>query len=145
MSPHDHEASLFAKSPIATAVTVGLLSLAPHLFLSREASLGFSAVLLGVIAGVYFGFAVMRGSSRDQLVELGVASGFGLAALLGLLVDPWFLPSAYVAHGLWDAAHHSRANLRLVAIPQWYPSWCAVIDFLIAAGLIAIWRATGLL
>ena len=76
MSLHDHEASLFAKSPIVTAVAVGLLSLAPHLFLSREASLGFSAVLLGVIAGVYFGFAVMRGSPRDQLVELGVASGF---------------------------------------------------------------------
>lgn len=145
MSSHHHDASVFAKSPITTSVALGLLSVAPHPFLPREASLGYSAVLLGIIAGVYFGFAVARGSFRDQLVELGVASGFGLAALLGLIVDPWFLPAAYAAHGLWDAAHHSRANLRLVAIPQWYPPWCAMIDVVIAAGLVAVWRATGVL
>jgi hypothetical protein len=33
----------------------------------------------------------------------------------------------------------------LVAIPQWYVPWCAVIDVIIGAGLIAMWNANGIL
>lgn len=145
MTTIKNESSAFAGSPIISAIGLGAVSVAPHFFLPQAASFGFAAVLLGVIAGVYFGFAVMGGSLREQLTELGVAVGFGLAALFGLMLNPWFLPAAYASHGLWDIAHHNRAQLRLVAIPQWYVSFCAIIDLLIAAGLIAIWRHTGAL
>jgi hypothetical protein len=134
-----------AMSPAATAVALSVASIAPHLFLPRAASLGFAAVLLSLIAGVYFGFAVMKGALRDQLVELSVSCLFALAALLGLTISPIFLPAAYVAHALWDFAHHNRSNLRLVAVPQWYVPWCASIDIIIAAGLCLIWLHTGVL
>ncbi|MGH8509705.1 MAG: DUF6010 family protein [Gammaproteobacteria bacterium] len=124
---------------------VGVISLAPHLFLSPEMSLGFAGVLLGVIAGVYFGFAVVRGSNREQLIEFNVASGFGIAALLGLGVSPWFLALGYLAHGLWDLAHHNSAKLGLVSIPQWYVPWCVIIDFIVGLGLILIWRSKGII
>lgn len=135
----------WATSPSATAVALSIVSIVPHLFLPRAASLGFAAVLLGVIAGVYFGFAVMKGALRDQLVELSVSCLFALAALLGLTMSPIILPVAYAAHALWDFAHHNRSNLRLVAVPQWYVPWCASIDILIAAGLCLIWLHTGIL
>jgi hypothetical protein len=143
---HAHgSASIFARRPIVTAIAVGVGSLAPHFFLPAQASLGFAAVLIGLIAGIYFGFAVMNGSARDQFVEFSVAGLFAIAAIFGLLLWPILLPVAYLGHGLWDLAHHNKARLSLVAIPQWYVPWCAVIDVIIGLGLIAIWTAHGIL
>jgi hypothetical protein len=35
--------------------------------------------------------------------------------------------------------------LSLVAIPQWYVPWCIVIDVIVGAGLIVIWKIDGIL
>ena len=143
---HAHgNASLFARRPILTAVAVGIGSLAPHFFLPAQASLSFAAVLIALIAGIYFGFAVMNGSARDQFVEFNVSGLFTVAALFGLLLWPILLPLAYFGHAMWDLAHHNKLRLSLVAIPQWYVPWCVVIDLIIGAGLIAIWSAHGIL
>jgi hypothetical protein len=88
---------------------------------------------------------VVRGSNVQQQIEFNVAFLFVIAALLGMGVSPWFIPAAYLAHGLWDFAHHNRAKLGLVAIPQWYIPWCVVIDVIIGLGLIAIWPWNGVL
>jgi len=140
-----HSPSVFARKPVLTGIAVGIGSLAPHFFLPAAASLGFAAVLIGLIAGVYFGFAVVNGSPRDQFVEFNVAGGFVVAGLLGLLLWPVALPLAYFGHALWDFAHHNRSKLRLVAIPQWYVPWCVVIDVIVGTGLLAIWRVDGLI
>ncbi len=116
---HAHGNSLFEKRPILTAIAVGVGSLLPHLFLPPQASLGFAAVLIALIAGIYFGFAVVNGSGRDQFVEFNVTGLFAVTGLLGLLWQPVLLPLAYFGHALWDLAHHNRARLSLVAIPQW--------------------------
>jgi len=147
-SGHAHcreNTSAFAKRPILTGVAIGIGSLAPHFFLPEQASLGFSAVLIALIAGIYFGFAVMNGSARDQFVEFNVTGLFTVTALLGLLLWPILLPLAYFGHALWDLAHHNKSRLSLVAIPRWYVPWCVVIDVIIGAGLIAIWTANGIL
>ena len=137
--------SVFARRPLLTGVMVGLGSLAPHFFLPPQASLGFAAVLVALIAGIYFGFAVMNGSGRDQFVEFNVTGIFAVSGLLGLLLWPILLPLAYFAHALWDLAHHNRLRLSLVAIPQWYVPWCVVIDLIIGAGLFVIWTDAGIL
>lgn len=107
--------------------------------------MGFAAVLIGLIGGVYFGFAVVSGSARDQFVEFSVAGMFAVAGIVGLLLWPIILPLAYLGHALWDLVHHNRFRLSLVAIPQWYVPWCAVIDVIIGAGLLAIWKSDGFL
>ena len=143
---HAHgSVSLFARRPVITGIAVGIGSLAPHFFLPEQASLGFAAVLIALIAGIYFGFAVMNGSVRDQFVEFNVTGLFAVAALLGLLLWPILLALAYFGHALWDLAHHNKSRLSLVAIPQWYVPWCVVIDVIIGAGLIAIWTAQGII
>jgi hypothetical protein len=143
---HDHgHVSILARRPILTAVAVGVGSLAPHFFLPAEASLAFAAVLIALIAGVYFGFAVMNGSPRDQFIEFNVTGLFTITALLGLLLWPILLPLAYFGHALWDFAHHNKLRLSLVAIPQWYVPWCVVIDVIIGAGLFVAWTANGIL
>lgn len=137
--------SIFSERPLLTSVAVGVVSLLPHFFMSPEASLGFAAILLALIAGIYFGFAVVSGSNRDQLVEFNVTGLFAVSALLGLLLWPLLLPIAYLAHACWDLAHHNRARLSLVAIPQWYVPWCVVIDLIVGAGLLVLWRSHGLI
>lgn len=137
--------SLLAQRPVLTGIGVGVVSLAPHFFLPATASLSYAAILIALIAGIYFGFAVMNGSPRDQVVEFSVAGLFAIAGLLGLLLSPILLPLAYFAHALWDFAHHRRLKLPLVAIPFWYPPWCVIIDVIVGAGLLAIWRAHGLI
>jgi multisubunit Na+/H+ antiporter MnhB subunit len=137
--------SIFARRPVATGLAVGIVSLIPHFFLSPDMSLAFAAILLGVVAGVYFGFAVTRGNNLQQQIEFNVAFLFAIAALLGLGISPWFIPAAFLAHGLWDFAHHNQARLRLVSIPQWYIPWCVIIDGIVGFGLIVIWRLKGIL
>jgi len=149
MHPHgadgcDHS-SVFSKRPVATGVLVGVGSLAPHLFLPAQASLGFAAILVALIAGIYFGFAVVNGSARDQFVEFNVTGTFAVAGLVGLLAWPILLPLAYFGHALWDLAHHNRSRLSLVKIPQWYVPWCIVIDVIVGSGLLAIWSVEGII
>jgi len=145
LHPHQGRGSIHARQPILSGIAVGLASLAPHYFLTPAASLGFAAVLVALIAGVYFGFAVTSGSHRHQLVEFNVAAMFTMVALCGLLLWPILLPLAYFGHAVWDVAHHNRASLSLVAIPQWYVPWCVVIDLIVGAGLLFIWTGNGVL
>jgi hypothetical protein len=130
---------------VLTGIAVGVATLAPHVFLSPEGSVGYAAIVIALIAGIYFGFAVMNGSPRDQLVEFNVTGLFALAGLLGLLARPVLIPIAYFAHALWDFAHHNRWRLPLVAIPAWYVPWCVVIDVIVGAGLLVLWRRYGLI
>jgi hypothetical protein len=139
------EGFVFASRPILTGIAVGVVTLAPHFFLRPEASLAYAAIIIALIAGIYFGFAVMNGSPRDQFVEFTVTGVFALAGLLGLLIWPILLPTAYFAHALWDFAHHNRLKLPLVSIPSWYVPWCVVIDVIVGAGLLVIWRNHGLI
>jgi hypothetical protein len=53
-SHHGHGRPLvFEQRPLLTGIAVGIGSLIPHAFLPPQASLGFAAVLIGLIAGVY--------------------------------------------------------------------------------------------
>ena len=144
--PHVHgQPSIFGRRPVLTGIVVGVATLAPHAFLPAEGSVGYAAILIALIAGIYFGFAVMNGSPRDQFVEFNVAGLFALAGVLGLLLWPVLLPTAYFAHAAWDFAHHNRLRLPLVTIPAWYVPWCVVIDVIVGAGLLVIWRGHGLI
>ena len=137
--------SLLARRPVLTSVAIGAAILLPHAFLPPHASVGFAAVVIALVAGTYFGFAVVNGSSRHQVIEFSVAGLFAVAGLLGLLSWPLLLPLAYLAHAGWDLAHHNRARFSLVAIPSWYVPWCVVIDVIVGAGLLVLWRRDGIL
>jgi len=52
--------SIFAARPVATGIAVGVATLVPHPFLPPDLSLSLAAIVMGMVAGVYFGFAVIR-------------------------------------------------------------------------------------
>lgn len=127
------------KYAIAIGALLSLGSLPLHLILPHAQSVQFASVLIAVIGAIYIGFALQTGSIRQIVIEACVASGFFAAALIGLWLNQWAVPIAYFLHGVWDLAHHKRT--KLVAVPIWYPPFCAAYDWLFAGGIAAIWFA----
>lgn len=112
-----------------------LVSLPVHLLLSAENSAVIASLMLAIVAAIYVGFALADGRSRIMATEIGVAALFSAAALCGLLISRWVVVGAYLLHGFWDFAHHRRIE---TAMPRWYIPFCALFDWLFAAGLALI-------
>lgn len=102
-------------------------------------ALQFLAVLLGFIAGAYLGFAVADGTTRALVVEAaGIAVFVSLAAAALWFASPALLAGGYLAHGLWDVAHHPRGITTTVV--GWYPPFCLVYDVLVGV-FVVLWLA----
>ena len=108
-----------------------------------QTSVLLASLTLALIAGVYLGFALSDGRLPVMLTELFVALAFTAAALGGAMSWPVWIAVALGAHGVWDWAHHrERVPTRM---PRWYVPFCAVFDWVYAAGLLGIWWKGGVL
>ena len=92
------------------------------------------ALGLAVIAAVYIGFAVADGRITVIAVESSVASMFVIIAAAAVTGTPWLLVVGFVGHGLKDLWQHRR---QFVANTRWWPPFCLVIDWAVAA-IIAV-------
>jgi hypothetical protein len=108
------------------AVLGGLALILPA-FLSDKDAFAFFAVFLGMVAGVYLGFALSDGRLSIFNAEYVGLVIYGAAAVLSLtLNEPLFLVGGYVGHGLWDAIHPHAVDTRM---PWWYVPMCIGFDF----------------
>lgn len=138
LADDEHDALTFS-GPVAAVVGFGLALafIGPLLFVPKDAGFQLLAVLLGFVGAVYFGFGVADGRVAVVLTEFLVSGTFLFAAWAALWVDsPWILAVAYAIHGGWDAIHHPRV-LTTTSVRTWYPPFCAVFDWLIAAFILA--------
>ena len=124
------------RHPAMAGAVLSLLSLPVHLLLTDAVSIQFAAIILGLVAGIYAGFALQDGRAQILAIEGLAALAFLAFALAGLVWSPWFIPAAYGLHGVWDLLHHRKITTRL---PSWYPPMCAVYDWVFAAGLCVFW------
>jgi len=113
-----------------------LLSLATVVFaavigLDRERS--FYLTVMFVIATYYVLFAVMGASRRTLMIEIAVASGFFLLAVLGFKGNLWLVAAALVGHGIFDFIRPSFiAN---AGVPHWWPGFCMAFDVIFGGWL----------
>lgn len=128
--------AIVGQRPARIGASLAFASLPAHFTLSRATSHELAAVVLVLVAGIYVGFALQDGRTKSLAIEGSIALGFVAAALAGLWVSAWIIPVAYVVHGLWDVAHHRHVT---TAMPAWYVPFCAVFDWVFAAGLAATW------
>lgn len=95
----------------------------------------FHRILIGVIAGIYIGFAINEGNSNNIIVEILLALFIFVMTLasahskLAVLI-----PIAYTVHGCWDWLHHKKTIKTPVV--QWYPPFCAAVDFVLAVSIL---------
>lgn len=135
MAPDPH---LHVSRPWLTGSLLAVVTLPLHLPVSHAESVLTAALVLTLIAGIYIGFALMDGRIRWLIVEAIVAMLFVSAAVTGVQHWQWTIPIAYAVHGCWDWAHHRTIKTKL---PRWYIPFCAIYDWVAAAGLALIWLA----
>ncbi len=134
--------ALIAANPRCSGVITGTMLGIPHVLFAGELSIVIAALTLTFIAGIYLGFAIVRGSETAFGVELVAAVGYTVIALLGVVYIKWMIPLGLVAHSAWDLAHHHR-HAALTDLPKWYVPFCIVVDLVLAALLLAIWLTRG--
>ena len=93
------------------------------------------AVGLSFIAAVYIGFAVVDGRPEVLVVESVVATVFVLLAAAGVTGPAWLLVVGFLGHGLKDLWQH---RTHYVANTRWWPPFCLVVDWVLAAILIVL-------
>ena len=98
----------------------------------------FYPTVLIVIASYYVLFAAMGASSRTLIVEIAVASGFLLVAVLGFRRNVWLIVAALVGHGVFDFVHHLFIDNP--GVPHWWPGFCLAFD-----GLLGVFLAVHLI
>jgi len=95
----------------------------------------FYPTVLIVIASYYVLFAAMGASGRTLVIEIVVASGFLLIAVVGFKRNLWWVVAALVAHGVFDFVHHMFIDNP--GVPRWWPGACLVFDVTVG-GLLAV-------
>jgi hypothetical protein len=118
--------------PVLVGLVLGAVQFAAPAAIWWLDGVTLQALLVGVIASVYIGFAVADGRPRVLAVEVAIASLFVLLATASLVSAAWLLVIAYFLHGLkdlWQERHQFVSNTR------WWPPFCAAVDWVVAAGL----------
>ena len=123
------------REPVFWGVVVGLAQAATPLVMWWLDTATVYALGLAVIAPIYIGLAV-GGDGRWKViaVETGVASGFIIIAAAAITASPWLLVVGLAGHGLKDLWQH---RTHFVANTRWWPPFCLVVDFVVAA-IIAV-------
>jgi hypothetical protein len=116
---------------LAAGVIFGGITLIIPSLLSRDTAFGLLAILLGMIASVYLGYALNDGRLRAFQVEyVGIILFAALATIALTRGSAMLLALGYLAHGLWDLLHHRRGVE--VRMPWWYVPLCLSYDTVVA-------------
>lgn len=116
---------------VVAGVVLAAATLVVPALLDERGAFGFLAILLGMIAAVYLGFALQDGRRGIFTVEYaGMALFAGVATIAFVTEGALLLSLGYLGHGLWDALHHRRALD--TAMPWWYVPLCLGYDVAIA-------------
>jgi len=92
----------------------------------------FYPTVLIVIAAYYVLFAAMDPSRRALGIEIAVACGFVLFAVLGFKRNLLLVAAAIAGHGVFDLVHHLFIDNP--GVPRWWPGFCGSID--VALGVL---------
>jgi fucose 4-O-acetylase-like acetyltransferase len=115
-------------------IIVGVLQAATPLVFWWLDNATVYALGLVLIAGIYVGFAVADGRPKVLAVETAVTFGFVVVAAASIMGSPWILVGGYIGHGLKDFWQHRS---QFVANTRWWPPFCAAVDWVVAAIIVA--------
>jgi hypothetical protein len=123
------------RAPMLWGVVVGAIQAASPLGFWWLDPATVYALSLTLIAAVYIGFAVADGRPTVIAVEAAIAGVFVVVAAAGVTGPAWLLVAGLTGHGfkdLWQHRHQWVANTR------WWPPFCLVVDWVVAAILVVL-------
>ena len=127
------------RGPVLWGIVVGGLQAASPLGFWWLDPATVYALGLTVIAPVYIGFAEADGRGIVIAVESAGAGVFVLLAAAAVTGPAWLLVVGLFGHGLKDLWQHRR---QYVANTRWWPPFCLVVDWVVAA-VIAVLVVAG--
>jgi hypothetical protein len=123
------------RAPVLWGVVVGALQAAsPLAFWWLDPATVYALGLI-LIAAIYIGFAVADGRPAVIVVESCVCAVFVLLAAAGVTGPAWLLVLGFIGHGLKDLWQHRS---HYVVNTRWWPPFCLVVDWVVAAILIVL-------
>jgi hypothetical protein len=123
------------RAPVLWGVVFGIIQAASPLGFWWLDPATVYALSLTLIAAVYIGFAVADGRPAVVAVESAIAAVFVVVAAAGVTGPAWLLVLGLAGHGvkdLWQHRSHFVANTR------WWPPFCLVVDWVVAAILVVL-------
>jgi hypothetical protein len=126
------------RAPISWGVVFGVIQAASPLGLWWLDPATVYALSLTLIAAVYIGLAVADGRPTVIAVEAAVAAVFVVVAAAGVTGPAWLLVAGLAGHGFKDLWQHRS---RYVANTGWWPPFCLVVDWVVAAILVVLLAA----
>jgi hypothetical protein len=99
----------------------------------------FYPTVLIVIASYYVLFAAAGASTHTLMIEIAVATGFSILAVVGFKKSFWIVPVALVGHGVFDLVHHFLVFNP--GVPPWWPGFCLAFDVVLGIWLTVRLRA----
>jgi hypothetical protein len=120
---------------IVWGLALAAVTIVAALLLPAGQALVGLGVLLGLIAGVYVGFALPSGQPTLQITESIAALAFLVLAAAAPFTTHGIglLAIGYFVHGAWDLAHHPGP---LHGAPHWYAGACVAYDVVIGAFIL---------
>ena len=113
-------------------VVGGLQAASPLVFWWLDPATVYALGLV-VIAPIYIGLAVADGRRQVIVAESAVATVFVVISAASISGSPWLLVLGFAGHGLKDLWQHRR---RFVSNTRWWPPFCLVVDWVVAAAII---------
>ncbi|MFK8186044.1 MAG: DUF6010 family protein [Phormidesmis sp.] len=89
-----------------------------------------------IAATAYLMMASFTGSPAWLALEGAGLMIYGLAAILGIFVSPWWLAAGWLAHPVWDIAFHWLGAGALF-VPSAYVIICLSFDIMVALYIVS--------
>jgi hypothetical protein len=122
---------------IGMLLSLAVVALAATMGMDRDRA--FYPTVLIVVASYYVLFAAMGGSGRTIVLEIVVASGFLLFAIVGYKISLWLVAIGLVGHGVFDIFHH--LVIENPGMPHWWPGFCMACDVVLGGFfMVLLWR-----
>ena len=99
----------------------------------------FAAANLIAIAFIYVGYSLKGNPAESIVSEVSVALVFFFMALIGFIRNNYLIAIGIILHGVWDIFHHN-AYLISTDIPDYWPSFCLIIDIIDGIYFLIIFR-----
>ena len=119
-----------------TAIIIIILSRALSAFFSTRL---IASTILVAIAFIYVGFSLQTHLISSIVLETSVALFFYFLALTGCMKNSLLIAYGIMLHGVWDVLHHQ--GLVATSIPEYWPSFCFVVDVVIGLYFLLVFRA----
>ena len=130
------------RHPIQSGISFGIVLSTGFYVMPPQKSKLASSIFIGIMGGVYWGFAVCNGKTKHVMQEsimTGIYTFLAMIVLESMDINPEYIGFGIAAHGIYDLLQHFKIMPYNDHVPYSYGLTCAIADFIIGSSVYLIW------